>query len=218
MRPTFRIPPAADLRHIVPLSALLHRDNAAVRYPLTRFSRATEWLGRLAAVMSAVLLVLVLMTVRKGLDVQHSTATIVDNFRQANQYFDERADLGSPARARDELLALRTILAELDSATEADVEKLALLLPDLQILVTAGHSDVNIANQLHGVASALQSAAGSLPGIAADANASVASVNDRLLVALDLVDRLNAELQRTTDKLAPIPAQGNLIPAPAGGN
>ncbi|MFI6362120.1 hypothetical protein ACIBG0_05155 [Nocardia sp. NPDC050630] len=168
--------------------------------------------------MSAVLLVLVLITVHKGLGVQHSTRAIVNNFRQANQYFDERADLGSPARARNELAELRTVLAELNSATAADVDQLAVLLPDMRTLVAAGRDDVNIANQLQGIASSLQGAAGSLHGISDEANASVVSVNNRLLAALDLVDQLNAELQRTTDKLAPIPAQGNLIPAPAGGN
>ena len=218
MQTKFRIPNTVGLRRIVPLFALLRREEAAADYPVTRFSIATEWIGRLAAVMAAVLLVLVLMTVHKGLVVHDSAGTIVGNLRQANTYFDERADLSSPARARDKLAELKMLLTQLDTVTSANVDQLAALLPDLQTLVAAGQTDVNIAHELHGVASSLQGAAGSLHSISADADASVASVNDRLLAALDLVDQLNAELQRTTDKLAPVPAQGNLIPAPQGGN
>lgn len=187
-------------------------------HPLTRFAVATEWLGRLAAVMSAVLLVLVLITVHKGLAVQHSTRSIVNNFRQANQYFDQRADLGAPARVRGELADLRTVLAELNTATAADVDQLATMLPQMRVLVAAGQNDVAVAHQLQGISSSLRGAAGSLHGISDEANTSVANVNNRLRTALDLVDQLNGQLQRTTNKLAPIPAQGNVIPAPRGGN
>ncbi|MCQ4118314.1 hypothetical protein [Rhodococcus tibetensis] len=167
--------------------------------------------------MSAVLLVLVLIAIQEGLAVRQSTRAIVDNFRQANQYFDERADLAAPARVRKELSDLKIVLAELNAATAADVDQLAAMLPDMRTLVTAGHNDVDIAHQLHGVSSSLQGAAGSLHAISADADAAVVKVNDRLLAALQLADQLNAELERTTVKLAPLPAQGNVIPAPTGG-
>ncbi|WKN53359.1 hypothetical protein R1X32_45070 [Rhodococcus opacus] len=167
--------------------------------------------------MSAVLLVLVLNAISEGLAVRQSTRAIVDNFGQANQYFDQRADLAAPARVRSELADLRTVLAELNSATAADVDELAAMLPDMQTLVAAGHDDVTIAHQLHGLSSSLQGAAGSLHAISADADVAVVKVNDRLLAALQLADQLNAELERTTVKLAPLPAQGNLIPAPTGG-
>jgi hypothetical protein len=192
-------------------------EGFAVTRPVTRYSIATEWLGRLAAVMSAVLLVLVLNAISEGLAVRQSTRAIVDNFGQANQYFDERADLAAPARVRSELADLRTVLAELNSATAVDVDLLAAMLPDMHTLVAAGHNDVTIAHQLHGISSSLQGAAGSLHAISADADVAVVKVNDRLLAALQLADQLNAELERTTVKLAPLPAQGNLIPAPTGG-
>ena len=50
----------------------------------------------------------------------------------------------------------------------------------------------------------------------ARAGASAIDVPATILAPMDLVDQLNTELQRTTTKLAPIPAQGNLIPAPGG--
>ncbi|AEF40626.1 hypothetical protein [Hoyosella subflava] len=184
----------------------------------TGFSRATEWLGRLAAVMSAVLLVLVLVAVQKGLEVKQSTRSIVGNFRQANQDFDDRADLGAPARAHNQLVELRSVLAELNVTTGVAVEKLAMMLPDMQTLVVAGRDDVDFANRLEGIAASLQGAAGSLHAISTDANSAVVVVNERLEIALGLADQLNDELRRTTNKLAPIPAQGNLIPAPSGGN
>lgn len=187
------------------------------RASLGGFSIATEWLGRLAAVMAAVLLVLVLLAIHNGLEVQHSTRAVMGNVHQSSQYFDERADMGAPARIRDQLTQLRSVLAELNSTTAADVDQLARMLPDMRKLVAAGQNDVSIAHQLYGVASSLQGAAGSLHGISADANAVVVSVNDRLVAALGLADQLNAELRRTTGKLAPLPAQGNLIPAPVGG-
>nr|WP_271208853.1 hypothetical protein [Rhodococcus wratislaviensis] len=160
---------------------------------------------------------LVLIAIHEGLAVRQSTRAIVDNFTHANQYFDERADLTAPARVRKELEDLRGVLAELNTATAADVDQLATMLPDMQALVAAGGNDVNIAHQLHGVSSSLQGAAGSLHAISADADAAVVKVNDRLLAAQQLADQLNAELGRTTVKLAPLPAQGNVIPSPSGG-
>nr|GLK33208.1 hypothetical protein GCM10017611_00500 [Rhodococcus wratislaviensis] len=198
-------------------SATTQAEGSTVTHPHTKFSIATEWLGRIAAVMSAVLLVLVLIAIHEGLAVRQSTRAIVDNFTHANQYFDERADLTAPARVRKELEDLRGVLAELNTATAADVDQLATMLPDMQALVAAGGNDVNIAHQLHGVSSSLQGAAGSLHAISADADAAVVKVNDRLLAAQQLADQLNAELGRTTVKLAPLPAQGNVIPSPSGG-
>lgn len=180
------------------------------------YTVATEWLGRLAAAMAAVLLVLVLMSIQQGLHVQHSSRTIVSNFRDTNQYFTRRADLTAPATARQQIEQLKTILTELNTAAAADADQLAAVLPDLRSLLAAGQGDANIASQLQAIAATLQDAASSLHRITADADATVSAVNNQLTVAIGLVDQLNAELSRTADKLAPIPAQDAIIPAPGG--
>lgn len=193
-----------------------HSFRTAGAVTVGRFSTATEWIGRLAAVMGLVLVVLVLISIQKGLKVQHSAHTVVQNFHTANDYFAQRADLNAPATARKELDQLNTVLAQLNTSTAADTKQLGDLLPDMKALLAAGQGDTSIANQLQGVAGSLAGAAGSLHQIAGEANTTVTDVDSQLSTAIDLVNQLNAELSRTTGKLAPIPAQGAVIPAPGG--
>ncbi|MBY8862000.1 hypothetical protein K7711_36375 [Nocardia sp. CA2R105] len=181
-----------------------------------RFSVATEWMGRLAAVMALALVVLVLISVHKGLKVQHSARTVVDNFRTTNQFFSQRADLSAPATARKELDQLNAVLTQLNATTAADTNQLGNLLPDTRALLAAGQGDTKIANQLNGVAGTLAGAAGSLHQIAGDANTTVTSVDSQLGQAIDLANQLNAQLTRATGKLGPLPAQDGVIPAPGG--
>ncbi|TQC49776.1 hypothetical protein EEB14_07415 [Rhodococcus sp. WS4] len=182
----------------------------------TGFAVATEWMGRLAAVLAVVLFGLVLAAIHKGELVQDSARTIVDNFRLTNEYFAQRADLTAPATAHRQLDELAGVLAQLNTATAADVEHLAALLPDARALLAAGQGDTQIAGQLETVATTLQGSAASLHQISADANTTVSDVNNELSTAIDLVNALNAELTRTTNKLALIPEQGAFIPAPGG--
>ena len=217
--------PSGYQRFDVPASALPYRKGS---HPLmlatpigemhdsTGFSVTTEWFGRLAAVMAAALFVLVMLAIHKGLLVQHSSRTIVDNFRNTNQMFTDRADLTAPATARKQLDELKGILTDLNVATAADVDHLGGLLPNAGALLAAGQGDTQIAGQLETVAYTLSGSAASLHQISAEANTTVSDVNDQLTQALDLVGQLNAELSRTTDKLAPLPAQNALIPAPGG--
>lgn len=181
-----------------------------------RYAVATEWMGRLAAAMAAVLLVLVLISIQKGLDVQHSSRAIVRNFQDTNRYFAERTDLTAPATARQQIEQLKTVLTELNTAAGADADQLAGVLPDMRSLLTAGQDDASIASQLRTIAQTLQGAATSIHRIAADANSTVTAVNNQLTAAIGLVDQLNAELGRTAGKLAPIPPQDGFIPAPGG--
>nr|BAF48513.1 hypothetical protein [Rhodococcus erythropolis] len=182
----------------------------------TGFAIATEWLGRVAAAMAVILFVLVMMSIHKGLLVQHSARTLVNNFRDTNQMFTDRADLTAPATARKQLDELKGILTQLNSATATDVDHLAALLPNMEALLSAGQGDTQIANQLQTVATTLEGSAGSLRQISSAANTTVSQVNDELTQVIALVNQLNAELTRTTNKVAPIPAQDALIPAHGG--
>lgn len=185
----------------------------------TGFSVATEWLGRLAAVIAVVLFALVVASIHKGLQVQHSARTVVDNFRLTNDFFAQRADLTAPATARKQLDELTGVLTQLNIATATDVDHLDALLPNARTLLAAGQGDTQIAGQLEGgVATTLQGSAASLHQISAGANTTVTGVDNELTQALDLVNQLNAELTRTTNKLALVPATDAFIPAPPGGN
>lgn len=212
-------------RFDVPASALPYRKGTLPQRPdvpvtaaaeSNGFTVATEWMGRLAAVLALVLFALVLMAIQKGQLVQDSARTIVDNFRITNDYFAQRADLTAPATARKQLDELAGVLADLNTATATDVDHLAALLPDARALLAAGQGDTAIAGQLEDVATTLQGSAASLHQISADANTTVSDVNNELTTAIDLVNQLNSELTRTTNKLALIPAQDALIPAPGG--
>ncbi|MFI5782877.1 hypothetical protein [Nocardia sp. NPDC051570] len=176
----------------------------------------TKWMGWLAAVLAAVLLALVLVAIQKGLRVQHSAHTVVSDLRTTNQFFSQRADFSAPAAAQRQVEQLEVLLTQLNTTGAADTDQLAGLLPDMRSLLAAGQGDVTIAGRLRTVATTLQGGAASLHRIAADANTTVTGVDDQLAVAIDLVGRLNTELRRTTTKLAPIPAQDAIIPAPGG--
>ncbi|AZG46816.1 hypothetical protein [Gordonia insulae] len=180
----------------------------------SRFAIVTEWAGKFAAVLAVVLFILVLLAIHKGLLVQHTAKTVVTDFRTTNQYFADRADLTAPATARKQLEQLRAVLDDLNSAGARDVDQLNALLPDARALLVAGQNDSQIAEQLRGVTGSLQSAATSIHKIAATADNTVAQVAVKLDQALRLARQLNAELNRTTVKLAPIPAQDGLIPPP----
>lgn len=191
-------------------------DIPAAEFPAaTKYAIITEWLGRVAVVAAVILFALVMTAIHKGLQVQHTADSVVDNFITTNRYFDERADLTAPATAREQLQQLQTILTDLNTVAATDVEHLGLLLPDATALVAAGQGDNQIAQQLQTVAVTLQGAAASIHQVAATADTTVGQVSTQLNTALELVRKLNAELTRTTDKLAPIPAQDGLIPPPA---
>lgn len=181
------------------------------------YAVATEWLGRLAAVLAVVLLGMVLATIHKGSQVQNSARTIVDNIRVTNDFFAQRTDLTAPATARKQLDELAGILTQLNTVAATDVDHLSALLPDAQALLAAGQGDTAIAGQLETVATTLQGSAESLHAISANANTTVTAVDTELSTALDLVGQLNAELTRTTNKLALVPETGAIIPAPRGG-
>ncbi len=203
---------------------LRHRDDVPVTgagtVPVATngMARTTEWVGRVAAVLAIALFVLVLICIHKGKLVRDSARTVVDNFTITNSMFDERADLTAPATARAQLDELAVILADLNVATTADVDRLAALLPDAGTLLAAGQGDTAIAVDLEGVASTLQVSAASLARISNGADQTVSAVDGQLVTAIDLVEQLNAQLARTTNKLAILPAQDSFIPAPGENN
>lgn len=180
------------------------------------FAIATEWLGRLAAVMAVVLFALVVACIHKGKLVQDSTRTVVDNFTTTNDMFSQRADLSAPATARKQLDELAGVLTQLNQVTAVDVDHLGSLLPDAQVLLAAGQGDVVVAGELKEIATILRDSAASLARISSSADQTVAAVDQELTRATDLVALLNAQLRRTTNKLALIPAQDAFIPAPGG--
>jgi methyl-accepting chemotaxis protein len=213
-------------RFDVPVSALPMRkrklrrrvDVPAAMVPgSSGFAVATEWLGRLAAVLAVALFAMVMATIHKGLQVQDSARTTVDNFRLTNDFFAHRTDLTAPATARTQLDELAGILAQLNLTAAADVDHLAALLPDAQALVAAGQGDTQIAQQLQTVATSLQGSAASLHEVSSNADTTVTTVDSELTHAIELVNQLNDELTRTTNKLALVPETGAIIPAPTEG-
>lgn len=182
----------------------------------SRFSVATEWLGRAAAVLAAVLLILVVLAIHKGRVVRDSADAIITNFEDTNTLFDERADLTAPETIRHQVAELEDILAKLNTSSQVAEDAVAALIPDVHRLASAGQGDSDIAAQLAPVVATLADSTGSINSIATDANLTVTQIDASLSQAIDLVNQLNAELGRTTTKLAPIPAQDALIPAPGG--
>ncbi|MEB3371355.1 hypothetical protein [Saccharopolyspora mangrovi] len=168
----------------------------------------TEWTGRVAAMISIVLFVLVMFTVQKGLAVQHSAQQVVHNFHTANDYFSSRADFAAAAQAKNHLQRLYGVLSRLNETTEKDVNALSATLPDVARLLEAGRGDVALAQDLRAVADMLQQSAGSLNSIARDAHMSVSQVNSDLSTAVDLVGKLNAQLATMEQKLALLPSTG----------
>ncbi|HSV64514.1 MAG TPA: hypothetical protein VLJ59_01230 [Mycobacteriales bacterium] len=172
------------------------------------FAVATEWLGRIAALLSVVLFVLVVLTIGKGLTMQKSAKQIVQDFHTTNGYFASRADLTDVAKVKNQLQVLTGVLAELNRSANVDVTYLAATIPDVQRLLAAGRGDVNIAYQLRGVASTLQQSAASIHNVAANARGTVAAVDTELARAITLVGQLNAQLAITERKLALLPSIG----------
>lgn len=206
------------LREDIPASALpsrgprlIARHDVPHRYVAgaTGWSVATEWLGRAAAVIAVVLMVMVLQTISKGLVVQDSADRIVTDFRTANGFFDTRADLSAPKEVRQQLQVLRGVLVKLDDAAAVSVAELGAVLPIVDRLLAAGDGDVRIARELRAIAEVLAGSAGRLRGIASAADGTVSAVDARLAAALRQVELLNAQLERTTRKLAVLPAAGD---------
>lgn len=204
-------------RESVPPSALPHRGQAMrqrqdVPYTYlagsTGWAIATEWLGRVAACVAVLLMVLVFQAIHKGLIVQDSADKIVTDFHIANDFFADRADLTAPKKVRKQLQTLRGVLEDLNSAGAVSVKELAAVLPIVDRLLRAGHGDVRIAKQLDQIAAILAGSAGDLRGIATNADKTVSQVDRQLAEALRQVDLLNAQLERTTRKVDFLPATG----------
>lgn len=174
----------------------------------TRWAIGTEWLGRLAACVALVLMAMVLQTIHKGLAVQHSAHSIVTDFHTANDFFDKRADLSAPKKVRHQLETLRGVLTALNGSAAVDVRELSAVLPVVDRLLDAGHGDVRIAKQLREIAATLSGSAGDLRTIGTRADGTVSQVDRQLSEALHQIDLLNAQLDRTTHKLAILPATG----------
>ncbi|UGT67751.1 hypothetical protein LTT66_31910 [Nocardia gipuzkoensis] len=206
-----------EQRTDIPASAFPdRRARRADAAPVNCFARTTRALGWVSAGMAAVLLVLVVTAIHNGREVRDSATDIVTNLHTVNNYFDKRADLTAPQRARAELAELAGVLGELDRLTAHNADRVAEMLPDAKKLVAAGSGDVTIAHQLRDLTSGLAGAAQQINSTAGSADGSVAQIDTALAKAIELVTQLNSELKRTTDKLAPLPAQGALIPAPGG--
>ncbi|WP_202033221.1 hypothetical protein [Nocardioides sp. WS12] len=175
----------------------------------TGWAVATEWLGRLAATVAIVLMIMVFHTIHKGLVVQDSADKIVTDFHTANDFFADRADMNAPKKVRKQLQALQRVLAQLDDAAALDVRELSAVLPIVDRLLKAGEGDVRIAKQLKEIATILGGSAGELRAIATKADATVSGVDRQLSEALRQVELLNSQLERTTRKLAILPATGD---------
>lgn len=180
--------------------------------PTGRFSTVIKTLGLIATVMAAVLAVLVIIAINKNRDVRDSGETVIDNFATTNLMFDTRADLSAPQRARAQLAELTGILTDLDKAAGRNANRVNAMLPDTRRLLASGGADVAIVHQLRDVTTTLASSSQQLGNIATTADGTVGEIDKTLGTAVDLVNALNAELKRTTDKLRPIPAQNELIP------
>ncbi|MCQ4079107.1 hypothetical protein NGB36_00360 [Streptomyces sp. RB6PN25] len=168
----------------------------------------TEWMGKIAAIIAIALFFLVMTAIHKGLLVQSSARSIVQNFHTTNNFFATRADFNDPALAKQELQTLAGVLTQLNGTTVQDVNDLAATLPNVARLLDAGKGDVDIAKQMQGVAGTLQGSASSLHRIAGGAEGSVSTVNNSLAAAINLVGQLNAQLAITEQKLSVLPATG----------
>lgn len=173
-----------------------------------------EYIAKVAALLAVALLVLVVISINRGREVQTSAKGIVADFHTANNFFTDRADFQAPTTAREELQQLSGVLTQLNGATETDVNMLAATVPDVQRLLNAGRGDVDIANQLNGVAATLKNAGQSLNGISNQADDTVSAVNGQVGAANGNVGQLNAVLAQIDHKLAVLPALP--IPPSAG--
>ncbi len=167
---------------------------------------ALEYLARLCAVAAVVLLALVIVAIHHGRQTKLAGEATTAAFRTLNGLFDTRADFTAPARARQQLQTLNTVLTDLDTTAAADVDLLASTLPDVQRLILAGRGDVTIARELVPVAERLRKAGTDLHEISEDADNTASAANRQVVLANQRIDQLNAQLAQIQRKLALLPA------------
>lgn len=173
-----------------------------------------EWFSRVACFLAIVLLILTIITIRRGKVVQDSAVAIVDDFKIANEFFNKRADFGAPTKARELLQELAVVLAGLEAQATEDVGLLAAAVPDVQRLLEAGRGDVAVAEFTAEVATTLTGAARDLNRIASNADVVVGRVNRLLDQAVDGVKRLNVALADIQTQLTVVPDNlGSLLGA-----
>jgi hypothetical protein len=172
-----------------------------------------RWTARLSALTSAVLFVLVLTAIGQERMLHASTTTIVHTFRVNNGYFDERVDFTQTDRIREDTRELQRTLDEIATAATEDVHLLATIVPDADRLLAAGHTDLDIAGELPGIADTLRDTAADILRAAEHADATVTSADTRLAQVADLVERLNSRLAAVDRKL-PLPETPGLPAAP----
>lgn len=167
----------------------------------SRKSIALEWLARLIAVGAIVLFLLTLGLIERGKIVQASADRIVDDFRTANTFFDERADFTAPTTAREQLETLEGTLDRLSDQTVTNVDLLAATAPDVETLLASVEQDVAIAERLERNAVTLRGHAGDLRQVARDADGTVQRIDGELARAMHLVEQLNVELAEIERKI-----------------
>jgi hypothetical protein len=167
---------------------------------------ALEYLATLCAVAAVVLLALVVVAIHHGRETKLAGQGTTAAFRTLNGFFADRANFAAPARARQQLQTLNTVLTELDDTAAGDVDLLASTLPDVQRLLQAGRGDVTIAQQLVPVANRLREAGNDLHTIAEDADTTASAANRQVVLAKQRLDELNEQLAQIQRKLALLPA------------
>lgn len=167
---------------------------------------ALEHLARLCAIAAVMLLALVVVAIHHGRQTKIAGEQTTAAFRTLNGYFADRANFAAPARARQQLQSLNTVLVDLDTVTAADVDLLVSTLPDVQRLLVAGKGDVWIARELVPVAQRLREAGGDLRAIAKDADHTAAAADRQVVLANQRLNELNDQLARLERKLALLPA------------
>lgn len=172
----------------------------------------TEWLGRIAALMAIFVALQVLEAVNTGQQIQASAATIVDNMKTTNKFFDDRADFTAAARARKQLETLATVLAKLDRSASSSVDILASTLPAIRDVVASVDGNANIAGKLLALGEELRKAAASIRATAQGADSTVKTAGEELKKTIALLDDLNAELAQIERRLAPVPNISGVLP------
>lgn len=173
---------------------------------------ATEWLGRIAAVLAIFVVLQVLEAVETGQQIQTSATAIVDNMETTNEFFDDRADFTVPARARTQLEALATVLAKLDRSASASVDLLASTLPLIRKILNNVNGNAGIAGKLLALGKELRQAASSIRATAEAADATVKTAGAQLKKTIALLDDLNRELAQIERRLAPVPNLSGVLP------
>jgi methyl-accepting chemotaxis protein len=177
-----------------------------------------RWTARLSALTSAVLFVLVLTAIGQERMLHASTTTIVHTFQVNNGYFDERVDFTQTDRIRDDTRELQRTLDEIATAATEDVQLLDTIVPDTDRLLAAGHTDLDIAGELPGIADTLRDTAADILRTAEHADATVTSADTRLAQVAELVERLNRRLAAIDRKLVlpETPGLSAALPAAPG--